>query len=184
MLALMSIRPTLTTRPFHSDGTAPDRSVLGPPEAWDWGQVLAFCHAVARRHTASPHEAEDAAQEAAARAWRHRAACRERSDPRPWVAAIARREALRISTSRRGKAEVRLGDVPEIADDCSQLSTADDRVMMQAALATLRPVDRRVLWLRYGEDLTQPAIAQTLAVPEGTVKIRLHRARARLRSAM
>jgi RNA polymerase sigma-70 factor (ECF subfamily) len=35
--------------------------------------------------------------------------------------------------------------------------------------------------LRYGEDLTQSAIARRLGIPEGTVKVRLHRARDKLR---
>jgi RNA polymerase sigma-70 factor (ECF subfamily) len=35
--------------------------------------------------------------------------------------------------------------------------------------------------MRYAEDLTQGAIARRLGIPEGTVKVRLHRARAKLR---
>ena len=35
--------------------------------------------------------------------------------------------------------------------------------------------------MRYTEDLTQAAIAEKLGIPEGTVKVRLHRARARLK---
>jgi RNA polymerase sigma-70 factor (ECF subfamily) len=38
--------------------------------------------------------------------------------------------------------------------------------------------------MRYGEDLTQTEIAKRLAIPEGTVKIRLHRLRARLRQRL
>jgi RNA polymerase sigma-70 factor (ECF subfamily) len=40
------------------------------------------------------------------------------------------------------------------------------------------------LTLRYGADLTQPDIAEMLDVPEGTVKVRLFRARKRIRQAM
>ena len=35
--------------------------------------------------------------------------------------------------------------------------------------------------MRYQEDLTQGAIALRLGIPEGTVKVRLHRVRAKLR---
>ncbi len=38
--------------------------------------------------------------------------------------------------------------------------------------------------LRYGEDLTQQAIARRLGLPDGTVKVRLHRLRHKLRKAM
>ena len=37
--------------------------------------------------------------------------------------------------------------------------------------------------MRYEEDLTQPAIAARLGIPEGTVKVQLHRARVKLRRA-
>ena len=40
-----------------------------------------------------------------------------------------------------------------------------------------------LLRLRYNEDLTQAAIARRLGIPEGTVKVRLHRVRAKLRRA-
>jgi RNA polymerase sigma-70 factor (ECF subfamily) len=172
----MTSRARDSLRSFRADpGTTPG--------AWDWAAVRAFCLAVALRYTDTPEEAEDAAQEAAERAWRYRASCRA-PDPRAWIAAIARREALRISTAGRARVEIHLDDVPDPGRECDRLATADDRAAVRAALAALRPAERRLLWLRYGRDLTQPAIANALGVPEGTVKIRLHRARARLRSAM
>lgn len=58
------------------------------------------------------------------------------------------------------------------------------RIDLRTALATLDERDRTLLLLRYGEDLTQPAIAQLLDMPEGTVKVHLHRARAKLRRAL
>jgi RNA polymerase sigma factor (sigma-70 family) len=38
-----------------------------------------------------------------------------------------------------------------------------------------------MLHLRYAEDLTQGEVARRLGMPESTVKVRLHRARRRLR---
>jgi RNA polymerase sigma-70 factor (ECF subfamily) len=35
--------------------------------------------------------------------------------------------------------------------------------------------------MKYEEDLTQATIARRLGIPEGTVKVRLHRARNKLR---
>ncbi len=43
--------------------------------------------------------------------------------------------------------------------------------------------ERELLEMRYQEDLTQAAIADKLGIPEGTVKVRLHRARNKLRRA-
>ena len=44
--------------------------------------------------------------------------------------------------------------------------------------------ERRLVDLRYEADLANPAIAQVLGLPEGTVKVRLHRIRNRLRILM
>ena len=38
--------------------------------------------------------------------------------------------------------------------------------------------------MRYEDDLTQAAIARSLDLPEGTVKVRLHRARNKLRGLL
>jgi RNA polymerase sigma-70 factor, ECF subfamily len=54
---------------------------------------------------------------------------------------------------------------------------------LHAALARLSEPDRKLLEMRYEEDLTQAAIARRLGIPEGTVKVRLHRARNKLRQA-
>ena len=52
---------------------------------------------------------------------------------------------------------------------------------LHAALDLLGERDRRLLEMKYEEDLTQGMIARRLGIPEGTVKVRLHRAREKLR---
>lgn len=52
---------------------------------------------------------------------------------------------------------------------------------LHAALDRMSERDREILELRYAKDLTHPAIANKLGIPEGTVKVRLHRARQKLR---
>jgi RNA polymerase sigma-70 factor (ECF subfamily) len=176
MLAGMATATLAPTTP-HAPSATPS------PERWDWPQLLSFCHAVARSHTDVRHEAEEAAQEAAARVWRYRDECRAPSDPRPWIATIVRREVHRLGAARSARREVLLGDLPEPAAECAHIAGAPDRAAIDAALRSLRPGDQRILLLRYARDMTQPAIARALGVPEGTVKIRLHRARSRLRDA-
>ena len=55
---------------------------------------------------------------------------------------------------------------------------------MERALATLPRREREVTVLRYHLDLDVAAIAETLAVSEGTVKTLLHRARRHLAAAL
>ena len=66
------------------------------------------------------------------------------------------------------------------ADDERVLATVE-RADLHAALDRLGERDRQLVRLRYDEDLTQTAIAHRLGIPEGTVKVRLHRVRAKLR---
>jgi RNA polymerase sigma-70 factor (ECF subfamily) len=55
---------------------------------------------------------------------------------------------------------------------------------LEAALGQLRPEYRRLVIMRYLEDLSYEEIADTLGLPLGTVKSHLHRARAALAVVM
>lgn len=56
----------------------------------------------------------------------------------------------------------------------------DFREDLEAALARLRPEFRRLVVMRYLEDLSYEDIAEVVGLPLGTVKSHLHRARAAL----
>jgi RNA polymerase sigma-70 factor (ECF subfamily) len=155
-----------------------------PTSAWDWGLARALCYREARRVTRDAVLAEDAAQDAVLRAWRARDSCRTPEAPGPWLTAIARNVALR-ALSRRGR------DPYPLASEGSRMPEADpkdqdvmaqtlERVVFGNLLCLLTAPERRLLRLRYEDDLTQPEIARRLGLPEGTVKVRLHRLRARL----
>ena len=57
------------------------------------------------------------------------------------------------------------------------------RLATRQALSVLAPDERALVHLRYRHDLTQAEVARRLDLPEGTVKVRLHRIRKRLRNA-
>jgi RNA polymerase sigma-70 factor (ECF subfamily) len=132
----------------------------------------------------SPDDAEDAAQDAMARAWAYRSRCSTPTRPDAWVAQIARREALRRLARRRRVRSAEVWLDPDEREDWAPspdgLPTASE-LDMRRAVRLLRPDDRKVVGLRYFLDLTQPEVAATLGVPEGTAKVLLHRARRRLR---
>ena len=136
---------------------------------------------MAYRYASNPSEAEDIAQDALLRAWRRRSTLREADRRNQWLATIVRNEAF------RQHARVRPAPTSDIetyagAED-PQVVAAVERADLHAALKALSDRDRQLLELRYGEDLTQRAIASRLGIPEGTVKVRLHRARGKLRRA-
>jgi RNA polymerase sigma-70 factor, ECF subfamily len=154
---------------------------------WDWHAARIRCRREADRYLRDPIAAEDVVQEALLRAWRSRASCATADAPIPWLLAITRNEALRWK-ARAGQSghsfepdalAAILG-----ADPADPAETATDRVWLSAAIARLSPPDQRLLRMRYERDLTTAQIAKRLGTPEGTVKIRLHRLRTRLRGEL
>ena len=128
-------------------------------------------------------EPEDVAQDALLKAWRHRASCRRSDAPEAWIAAIVRQEAARRGARASAAPVLRV-----LESDASQapdvLEALIPRIDLRRAMQPLTTEDRRLLWLRYGADLTQPAAAAALGLPEGTAKVRLHRLRKRLRAEL
>jgi RNA polymerase sigma-70 factor (ECF subfamily) len=96
---------------------------------------------------------------------------------------ITRNETRRAlgRQARRATREVVGAELAATNVDDWEVAGTALRLTMQEALRALGDGDRSLLSLRYGEDLTQGEVARRLGVPEGTVKVRLHRARHRLR---
>jgi RNA polymerase sigma-70 factor, ECF subfamily len=136
---------------------------------------------MAYRYASNPSEAEDIAQDALLRAWRRRSTLRDTDRRMQWLATIVRNEAFRQHARVRPDPTSTI-DVYEGVED-EQVVAAVEQADLHAALKLLSDRDRRLLELRYAEDLTQAAIADKLGIPEGTVKVRLHRARNKLRRA-
>ena len=127
-----------------------------------------------------PEAADDAAQEAVTRAWRQRGSCHNPAAPGPWVAQIARNEALRLWHHEQRR-QAHSGEVDEERAAGEPLEDQMiRRVSVHQALQSLTDEERRLVSLRYESDLAHPAIARELGLPEGTVKVRLHRIRKRL----
>jgi RNA polymerase sigma-70 factor (ECF subfamily) len=162
---------------------------VSPPAAqtWDWSALRAACSREARRLIFDPHDAEEAAQEAIFRAWRHQGSCRNPRDPMPWVVHIARMEALRVLDKRQTRRARETHDEHEERLALVEQPRVDEVVLrldVDSALATLGPADRALVHARYVDDLPQSEVARRLQVPEGTAKVRLHRVRNRLRAAL
>jgi RNA polymerase sigma-70 factor, ECF subfamily len=96
---------------------------------------------------------------------------------------ITRNEALRRLAKRREtlleEPNDALGGRP-----WPELERVPMRLDLERAMAGLSEDERLLLDLRYHEDLTQEAVAERLSIPEGTVKVRLHRLRHRLRETL
>jgi len=160
---------------------APEEHRRGNDDGWEWGEAHRVCLRLAYRYASNPSEAEDIAQDALLRAWRRRSTLRDAQRRNQWLAAIVRNEAFRQHARVRPDPTAAI-EGQEGEEDEEVVATVD-RVDLHAALERLSERDRRLLEMRYEEDLTQAAIARRLGIPEGTVKVRLHRARGKLRRA-
>jgi RNA polymerase sigma-70 factor (ECF subfamily) len=150
-----------------------------PSASWDWDEVRSTCLSFALRYARNRSEAEDIAQDSTMRAWRKRDKLRDGAARKSWLATIVRNEALR-EFARKRPAPSDLIEVAHGSDDERVLATVE-RADLHAALERLSKRDRQLVRLRYDEDMTQEAIAHRLGIPLGTVKVRLHRVRAKLR---
>ena len=162
-----------------------DGYLVAARREWDWADLRRRSRAEALRVLGDPHTADEAAQEAMTRAWRQRHRCQTPSAPAAWVAQIARNEALRLRAGEKKQCDVAVRLAGERARAGSTAEEAlIDKVNVQQALSALTLEERRLIDLRYKDDLAQPAIAELLGMPEGTVKVRLHRLRRRLRKVI
>lgn len=118
----------------------------------------------------------DATQEALVVIVRSLRTLREPTAVFGWARTIAAREAVRVA--RRNERLVP-GDMAELPDRGDPQISVDVRDV----LARLSPEHRAVLVLRDLEGLDEQTAAALLDVPAGTVKSRLHRARASFRKA-
>lgn len=142
------------------------------------------------RLTADWATAEDVMAATYLQAWRSRERVTEEGGSlRPWLLGVATNEARNHTRSnrryRRVAAALIAADltVPDHADEVA--GRLDDRRRIAAALdalARLRRPEREVLTLCLWEGLDYESAAEALGVPVGTVRSRLSRARARLRT--
>lgn len=108
-----------------------------------------------------------------------------RSDATPWLYGIAANllHRRRRSEARQLRAYARMGVDPAwVADPADRPDPALAAAL--GALGALKPADRETLLLLAWADLDYEQIAEALAIPVGTVRSRLNRARRRLREAL
>jgi RNA polymerase sigma-70 factor, ECF subfamily len=145
--------------------------------------MRSFCFSQALRVVHCPVAADEAAQEAIVRAWRHRASCRRPEHPQGWLRQIAHNEAVRLACRRPNEVLV---DVPLAAADgrTDDEDAVEDRLLFTGILGTLSQADQELARLRYYEDLTCAKLADHFGLSEATVKVRLHRLRLKLRQTL
>lgn len=163
------------------------------PDSWRYlvRSYTPLVYRVALRMLRSIQDAEDASQEVFMRVHRSIHSHDPTRPLAPWLAKITYNVCLkRISRrSRTTDKEVELyeDDIPEESSQDSPEVRLTGKQMTShvlRALDQLSAQDRALVAMRYTEGFTDSEIAESTNMPVGTVKTRLHRARASLRKIL
>ncbi len=155
-------------------------------------------YALGLRLCGRPQDAEDLVQETFSRALRGWSRFEGRSSPGTWLYTIAVRTCRKQHRTRRGRStrmasldELLPFDQRRIAVPVSQIEgpldaqiRAESRSAVEAAIVALPPAYRLPLVLKEIVGLPIAQVAQVLGLAEGTVKIRVHRGRLKLRAEL
>lgn len=157
-----------------------------PPERFtglfddNFRDILAF----ALRRTGDPQVAADVAAETFAIAWQQLAAVPKGRRARLWLFGVARNVA--IAAYRTEQRQHRVADVLRnqlVAFATTQPDT-ELAVSVRDALDTLDPLDKDLIVLTVWHDMSTKDAATAVGLRSGTARVRLHRARQRLRTLL
>ena len=129
--------------------------------------------------------AEDVAQEVFIRVWRALPGFDGRASLSTWIYTITRNTSLSALRSRRHDSPVDARTLAEAdaADESASAETAAERAALLRLVEELPEKQRQVVLLFYLQEQSHEEVSAMLAMPVGTVKTLLHRARARLSTA-
>lgn len=144
--------------------------------------VLAFL----LRRCATPEDAADCLAETYLVAWEKRNQLRAGAEARLWLFGVAR------NVMRRGhERHRRLATASQsLAEELQSAATSrpglapDESELITAALSELSDVDQEIITMISWDGLTPREIGQVLGISANVVRVRAHRARARLRSLL
>lgn len=141
------------------------------------GERMLYCIA---RTMLSPSECEDAIQAAVLKAWENLPQLRDEAAFDAWLKRILCNECYKILRRLKREAPTDPGTLAAAGED----SPPPEESALTEALAALRPEDRLLLLLHHDEGYSLQEIAAIVHVPQPVLKMRLHRARNRLRTEL
>jgi RNA polymerase sigma-70 factor (ECF subfamily) len=142
--------------------------------------VLGLC----RRVLQSVHDAEDALQATFLVLARRAGGLRCPDSLAGWLFGVAYRVARKMKAQRGRRREVESKAPPATKVDATDLCRGELSVVLDEELRRLPEIQRQPLLLCYFEGLTQDEAARQLGWPRGTLKSRLERGRAILKSRL
>jgi RNA polymerase sigma-70 factor (ECF subfamily) len=172
-------------RPWNGAGRVDlDEHTIRAFLATDYPKVVAGIALISGSRAA----AEDAVQEALARAWERSERGERIESLKAWVATVAvnqvRSGFRRLRAERRARRRSGPGGWTDVGGGLPSVPGAEQAVDVGRALMALPRRQREATVLRYYLDLDVAEVARALRINEGTAKTTLHRARRALASAL
>lgn len=158
---------------------AGDREALGELYGHTRGAVYAAALGVLGNH----HEAQDVTQEAFVRIWENAPGYRSQGSPMAWMLTITRNLAL-MALRREGRKEELSPEEWEAIPAGEERETAEDRMALRAALASLDSEERQVILLHAVSGLKHREIAAVLGRPLSTVLSKYQRGLKKLKKQL
>jgi RNA polymerase sigma-70 factor (ECF subfamily) len=146
--------------------------------------TVARLDAAARLILRDPELARDAVQEALITAWRRMKGLRDPDAFDAWLYRLLVNASLDLARRRRRhvfEVELQPTHEPAVPDATGAFA---DRDLLDEALAHLQPGHRAVVVLHYYLGMPLPDVAQSMGIPLGTAKSRLHYALAAMRATV
>lgn len=142
------------------------------------------------RMVRNPTDAEDLAQDTFIKAYRALSGYDPRYPFITWLFKIGHNTAIDHLRANKTETLSMDDDDSSVEDECfdqklmESVDGLSDKSLIEKALSALPANYREILALRHQQEFSYAEIAQALGIPEGTVKIRLFRARNMMKDKM
>lgn len=147
--------------------------------------IIGRLDAAARLILRDPDMARDAVQEALIRAWRDLRGLRQPDRFEPWLYRLTVNACIdQVRHRRRRPIEVEISPLHDVLSTPDASAALADRELVNGVLARLDERERAIVVLHYFLGLPLTDVAESLRLPVGTVKSRLHRALGDMRMAV
>ncbi|MDO5551888.1 MAG: sigma-70 family RNA polymerase sigma factor [Lachnospiraceae bacterium] len=130
----------------------------------------------------NPQDAEEVMQETYMKIWTSAASYHSQGKPLAWMFTIARNLCYMKFREQKHQSDLGLEDLDglETGEFCPQIENAADKLVLKAALETLKEEERQIVLLKNSSGLKHREIAELLRMPLATVLSKYNRAMKKL----
>ncbi len=130
----------------------------------------------------NPQDAEEVMQETYIKVWTSASSYHAQGKPLAWMFTIARNLCYMKFREQKHQSDVGLDELngTETGEFCPQIENAADKMVLKAALETLKEDERQIVLLKNSSGLKHREIADGLGMPLATVLSKYNRAMKKL----